>query len=159
LIAGEGEVIDYFDGYDDIKKRRIRFVGEPAQRIQEDYLRILRYFRFYGRVSVDEVSHDTESLLAINEHSHGLNGVAGERIWVELKKIITGRFADSLMKHIIETNVHVYIGFPQSCDLEEFSRVWKNNQNEVSDRVPQAMTMICSLFKSPSEVDIFLRLF
>jgi tRNA nucleotidyltransferase/poly(A) polymerase len=41
----EGTVYDYFDGIKDLKDRRIRFVGDPVQRIREDYLRILRYFR------------------------------------------------------------------------------------------------------------------
>ncbi len=104
---------------------------------------------------VDETSHDTESLLAIRQHAAGLEAIAGERLWVELKKIITGRFADSLMKHIVETKVHVYIGFPECCDLDEFSRVWKSNESDFADAVPQAMTMICSLFKSPKDVCSF----
>ena len=41
----EGTVYDYFNGIDDLKHRRIRFVGNPVERIREDYLRILRYFR------------------------------------------------------------------------------------------------------------------
>ena len=41
----EGTVYDYFNGIDDLNHRRIRFVGDPAERIREDYLRILRYFR------------------------------------------------------------------------------------------------------------------
>ena len=40
-----GVVYDYFNGIDDLKNRRIRFVGDPNERIREDYLRILRYFR------------------------------------------------------------------------------------------------------------------
>jgi tRNA nucleotidyltransferase/poly(A) polymerase len=41
----EGTVYDYFNGIEDLKQRRIRFVGDAVQRICEDYLRILRYFR------------------------------------------------------------------------------------------------------------------
>jgi len=41
----EGTVYDYFNGIEDLKQRRIRFVGDAVQRIREDYLRILRYFR------------------------------------------------------------------------------------------------------------------
>ncbi len=41
----EGTVYDYFNGIEDLKHRRIRFVGDAVQRIREDYLRILRYFR------------------------------------------------------------------------------------------------------------------
>ena len=46
LVADlNGTVYDYCNGIDDIQRRRIRFVGSPVQRIREDYLRILRYFR------------------------------------------------------------------------------------------------------------------
>lgn len=41
----DGAVYDYFYGYDDLQKKRLAFVGDPERRIQEDYLRILRYFR------------------------------------------------------------------------------------------------------------------
>lgn len=41
----DGTVYDYFNGVEDVKNRRLRFVGAPEDRIQEDYLRILRYFR------------------------------------------------------------------------------------------------------------------
>ena len=44
-----GELFDYFGGLDDLKDRTVRFIGEPLQRIAEDHLRILRYFRFHAR--------------------------------------------------------------------------------------------------------------
>lgn len=48
FLGLDGTVYDYFNGYDDLMKRRVRFVGNPDMRIKEDYLRILRYFRFGG---------------------------------------------------------------------------------------------------------------
>lgn len=46
MIPGlDGSVYDYFYGYEDLQKHRVAFVGDPSLRIQEDYLRILRYFR------------------------------------------------------------------------------------------------------------------
>ncbi|VEL28545.1 unnamed protein product [Protopolystoma xenopodis] len=59
-----GELFDYFGGRDDLSARRIRFVGEPADRIQEDYLRILRYFRFHALIKPPERAdeHDDEIL-------------------------------------------------------------------------------------------------
>ena len=72
LEAADGELIDFFNGYQDILDKRIRFVGKASKRIQEDYLRILRYFRFYGRICADENSHDSESLEAIKENAAGL---------------------------------------------------------------------------------------
>lgn len=72
FLTSTGEIVDFFNGYEDIKKRRVKFVGEPNKRIQEDYLRILRYFRFYGRICLDENSHDEASLEAIKLNSQGL---------------------------------------------------------------------------------------
>ncbi len=46
----DGTLYDYFDGLKHLEERRIQFVGEAQDRIREDYLRILRYFRFYGRI-------------------------------------------------------------------------------------------------------------
>lgn len=75
FLASNGEIIDFFNGYEDIKMRRIRFVGEPNKRIQEDYLRILRYFRFYGRICMNTDSHDNDSLVAIKNNSNGLESI------------------------------------------------------------------------------------
>ena len=47
----EGTVYDYFNGIEDLKQRRVRFVGSAEDRIQEDYLRILRYFRYAAHVT------------------------------------------------------------------------------------------------------------
>lgn len=43
----DGTVYDYFNGYEDLKNRRVVFVGNPEDRIREDFLRILRYFRYF----------------------------------------------------------------------------------------------------------------
>jgi tRNA nucleotidyltransferase (CCA-adding enzyme) len=75
FLTSNGEIIDFFNGYEDIKMRRIRFVGEPNKRIQEDYLRILRYFRFYGRICMNPDSHDNDSLVAIKNNSNGLESI------------------------------------------------------------------------------------
>ncbi|EPB69722.1 tRNA nucleotidyltransferase/poly(A) polymerase family protein, partial [Ancylostoma ceylanicum] len=67
----DGTIIDYFGGIKDVERRRVVFVGNAAQRIQEDYLRILRYFRFFGRIS-SSMEHDRETIEAIKENSEGL---------------------------------------------------------------------------------------
>lgn len=57
-----GKLYDFFAGFEDLKNRRIRFVGVPEERIKEDYLRILRYFRFHARLSRNPDDHDTATL-------------------------------------------------------------------------------------------------
>ncbi|TVS00272.1 MAG: CCA tRNA nucleotidyltransferase [Rhodospirillales bacterium] len=78
----DGTVYDYFGGLEDLSHGRVRFVGSPGARIQEDRLRLLRFFRFYahyGRPPPDE-----EALAACREHARGLNVLSGERVRVEI---------------------------------------------------------------------------
>ena len=61
----DGTVVDFFNGRKDLQNKRIAFVGSAEKRIQEDYLRILRYFRFYGRLCELENEHEEETMNAI----------------------------------------------------------------------------------------------
>jgi tRNA nucleotidyltransferase (CCA-adding enzyme) len=75
FLEADGTIVDFFNGYEDLRNHRVKFVGDPIVRIQEDYLRILRYFRFYSRVCVNDQSHDLPSVEAIRTNSDGLNGI------------------------------------------------------------------------------------
>lgn len=108
---------DYFNGKEDLENRRIRFVGNPNERIQEDYLRIMRYFRFFGRIADSNTVHEKETLEAIKQNANGLQMVSGERLWMELSKIIVGNFASSLMETMVLCGVHIYLGTSYSCSL------------------------------------------
>ncbi len=80
-----GMVIDPVAGLDDLRARRLRFVGDPARRIAEDYLRILRFFRFlawYGRDA------DPAAVTACQSLRDGLDGISRERIGQELRKLL-----------------------------------------------------------------------
>ncbi|CAF0710220.1 unnamed protein product [Brachionus calyciflorus] len=156
FLDRDGTIIDFFDGYEDIKNKRIKFVGEPSRRIQEDYLRILRYFRFYSRICINENSHCEESLKAIKENASGLEGIAGERIWVEFRKIVCSKYADSIMRHIVDTQVHKYIGFTDSCDLEEFSQIYRYFDADLQN-IPMPITMVCALLRTSKEFEKLLK--
>ena len=106
----DGSFYDYFDGREDLIERRVRFVGDPRLRIQEDYLRILRYFRFYGRISLEEDNHDQSTLNIIQECAEGLKKIAVERIWMEFSQILTGNYTPSLVSRMYELNVAQSIG-------------------------------------------------
>ncbi|SNR38664.1 CCA tRNA nucleotidyltransferase [Paracoccus sediminis] len=83
-----GTVIDHVGGLADLRARRLRFVGDPAQRIAEDYLRILRFFRFlagYGRDA------DPAAVAACRDLRDGLDGISRERIGQELRKLLMAR--------------------------------------------------------------------
>ena len=74
-------------GLADIAARRVRFIGEPAQRIREDYLRILRFVRFYFRLSPD-VAPDAQTVAAINQAAAQIATLSGERRQSEFMKIL-----------------------------------------------------------------------
>jgi poly(A) polymerase len=82
-----GKVFDYFGGIDDLRAGRLRFVGAPAKRIAEDYLRILRYFRFFARYGTTPADH--AALAAIRANVVGLAGLSVERVWSELSRILS----------------------------------------------------------------------
>ena len=81
-----GEIFDYFGGLDDLKERHIRFIGDPLQRIAEDHLRILRFFRFHARFGVG--SPDGAALDACTERANDLMALSRERIADELIKLL-----------------------------------------------------------------------
>jgi poly(A) polymerase len=86
-----GQVFDPTgQGLEDIKSRKFRFVGDAAMRVQEDYLRILRFFRFLAQYGGRE-KVDAESLRACREHRAGLKQLSAERVWMEVKKLLSAR--------------------------------------------------------------------
>ncbi|MBA4764166.1 MAG: CCA tRNA nucleotidyltransferase [Erythrobacter sp.] len=79
------EISDYFEGLEDLEKGRVRFIGDAAERIREDHLRILRYFRFQARFG-DAL--DDEAVIACRELAQTLKGLSRERVAMELLAIL-----------------------------------------------------------------------
>ena len=86
-----GEVVDPLGGLQDLLARRLRFVGEPAQRIREDYLRILRFFRFSATYGDPALGMDADALAACAELSDGIDSLSRERIGAEMRKLLAAR--------------------------------------------------------------------
>jgi len=85
-LGADGVLHDYFGGRDDLARGKVRFVGDPATRLAEDYLRLLRFFRFqarYGKGAPNEAA-----LQAIRAAIPGLARLSVERIWMEIKRIL-----------------------------------------------------------------------
>lgn len=81
-----GALFDWFGGLDDLKSRRVRFIGEPRQRIMEDHLRILRYFRFQARFGSQPAN--TEAEQSCEELAGTLKGLSRERIGMEMMNLL-----------------------------------------------------------------------
>ena len=82
----DGNVFDFHGGREDLAAGRIRFVGDPASRIAEDYLRVLRFFRFHARFG--RVAPDAATLAAIRDGVPGLARLAPERVWREIRGLL-----------------------------------------------------------------------
>ena len=87
----DGTVHDYAGGLDDIANRRVRFIGDPATRIREDFLRILRFFRFSAEYA--DGAFDTDGLAATIGARAGLARLSRERVRQELLKLLVARRA------------------------------------------------------------------
>lgn len=85
-LDSRGKLYDYFGGMDHLRNGRVVFIGEPEKRIKEDYLRILRYFRFVGKFGKGDPEDMTARICA--RYSGHLQKLSGERIQAEMKKII-----------------------------------------------------------------------
>ncbi|MFK0329847.1 CCA tRNA nucleotidyltransferase [Rhizobium sp. NPDC090275] len=87
LYVGEsGEVVDLVGGLVDIEKRNIRFIGDAATRIKEDYLRILRFFRFFAYYGSGRP--DADGLRAAAAARSKLSTLSAERVWSEMRKLL-----------------------------------------------------------------------
>ena len=121
FLGLDGTLYDFFGGQKDLHDERVAFVGCANRRIQEDYLRILRYFRFYGRIVkpdnnsedsydsfLQQKHHEKTTVIAIKTNSEGLGRISGERIWSEWKKILSGRFGEQVIFQLQITIKHIH---------------------------------------------------
>ena len=96
------EIFDYFGGQQDLAARRVRFIGDPLQRIAEDHLRILRFFRFHARFG--DVP-DAAGLDACTARANDLMALSRERIATELLKLLVAPGAVATLKLMVERGV------------------------------------------------------
>lgn len=85
----DGEVVDPLDGLPDLVARRVRFIGTAENRIREDYLRSLRYFRFHAWYGNADLGFDPDALSAIAGNLDGIPSLSRERVGQELVKLLS----------------------------------------------------------------------
>ena len=83
----DGQIFDPHNGIEDLYNGKIKFIGLPEERIQEDYLRILRYFRFF--VQYSKADHENNIIKYIKKNINGLTLISKERIFDEIKKTLS----------------------------------------------------------------------
>ena len=99
----DGTVYDYASGLDDIAQRRVRFIGEPARRIAEDYLRILRFFRIHA--AYGEGLIDRDGLNACIAGRAGLANLSAERIRAEMLKLLVAPAASPALREMSDAGL------------------------------------------------------
>jgi len=117
----QGNIHDYFDGLNDLRNRKVRFILEPKIRIQEDYLRILRFFRF----SCDYASDiDNEGLEACLHFKNFLANLSKERVRNEFLKLILSQNSSQLINILTIINQHKIdeILWHSGLDIEAFKQ-------------------------------------
>jgi tRNA nucleotidyltransferase/poly(A) polymerase len=102
-LTRDGMVHDYVGGLADLAARRVRFIGEPRQRIREDYLRILRFFRFTARYGAGAL--DPAGLSAALEEREGLAILSRERVRAELMKLLAAPRAGAVTTAVCEAGL------------------------------------------------------
>ena len=115
----EGTVFDYYGGINDLEKGIVRFIGDADQRIKEDYLRILRFFRFYSLFA--KTPMDKKALKACIDNRDGLKSISIERIRDELIKIVLTPNAAEVIGAISKYNLlGNWLGHPDYISNLEF---------------------------------------
>ena len=115
-----GELFDYFGGLDDLKSRTVRFIGEPLQRIAEDHLRILRYFRFHARYG--HGSPDPHALEACVDRANDLMALSRERIADELLKLFALDDPTPTVRLMVERGLFAPV-VPEVSDVDRLGRL------------------------------------
>jgi poly(A) polymerase len=114
-----GQVYDYFGGLADLEARRVRFIGDPLQRIAEDHLRILRFFRFLARFG-DEP--DAAGLEACVARSKDLMALSRERIADELLKLLVAKHAVRVVALMVERGIFLAV-LPEVADTARLAHL------------------------------------
>jgi poly(A) polymerase len=116
----KGRISDFTNGYRDILARRVIFVGDPEQRIREDYLRILRFFRFHARYG--EGAPDAAGLAACVRLSAGMDALSAERIRQEMFKLMAAKGAVPTLRLMAEQGILSHL-LPYTEDWSVIARL------------------------------------
>ena len=112
-----GNVVDPLGGLPDLLARRLRFVGDPALRIREDYLRILRFFRFSATYGDPALGVEADALAACAQLADGIDTLSRERIGAEMRKLLSARDPAPALASMAAAGIlrHILTGADPRC--------------------------------------------
>ncbi len=124
----EGNLFDPNDGVKDLENRQVKFIGDPEKRVKEDYLRILRYVRFFLNYSKND--HNLKVKKVIKQNINGISKLSKERLIDELKKLaISNGFINICEDHFCKEIVLII--FPQLKHIDILKKIKKNYKNQI----------------------------
>ena len=116
----DGSLFDPFDGKKDLENGKVLFIGNAETRIKEDYLRILRYIRFF--LNYSKVNHETSVIKIIKKNLTGMMNISAERLLDELQKLVRSRGFTKLAKDKDSLEI-ISLIFPQLKNISLFSKL------------------------------------
>ena len=127
----DGNLFDPFNGKEDLEKGIINFIGDADKRIKEDYLRLLRYLRFFLIYSKRE--HDLEIIRLLKINISGILKLSKERLIAELKKISKINILEKLIKNKLSLELFLII-FPELKNIKIFSKLNQDNRSIIKEK-------------------------
>ena len=150
-----GEIYYPLDGLTDLKNGIVKFIGDPNERIKEDYLRILRYFRFHTQYS--KHIHDIVTIKAIKKNLDGIRKISKERIFDEFSKILNLKNFYELFKDKFSCSVILTI-FPQLKHYDRFKTI-QNMPTKIINKLNIPLIFAILLIDNSDNCEFFLYKF
>ncbi len=151
----DGNIFDPFNGKEDLEKGEVNFIGNPDKRIQEDYLRILRYIRFFLHYSKNK--HREETIKSIRRNLDGITKISKERLINELEKILNTKVLQSISKDKFSLEI-LEIIFPQLKYFNIFSKL-NSYAKKILNEVDFTLLISLLIIDETDNVDYFLYKF
>jgi len=151
----EGSLFDPFDGKKDLENGKINFIGEEETRIKEDYLRVLRYVRFYLNYSKNK--HNPKTIKIIKKNLNGVSSLSPERLLDEFKKLLRskGFFKLAKDKDCLEI---INLIFPQLKNISLFNKL-NSFAKKNFEKVDFIFLLSLMIIDSTDNVDYFIYKF
>lgn len=136
-----GKLYDYFGGMNDIDKNQIVFIGDPYERIREDYLRVLRMFRFAARFG-----YSIPALVITPEIKSGLLTLSVERVWSEISKILRSKKSGQVFELMNDGGILEVLDIPYQSE---------SVMTVTSDRTDNPITVLVSQIRTAERFERF----
>jgi poly(A) polymerase len=137
----DGKIYDYFNGQQDLKKNKIKFVGDAHKRIEEDYLRILRYFRFFAYYG--QQPFDLDAISNCKANAKYLKNLSGERIQAEMMKLLAAPDPLITLNKMCEINLFEHLFLPTPININILSNLIDTEQQ--FNLAPQGLLRLACL--------------